>query len=115
MSIEGVTRELVVRYLDSWVPSALHARRATFAQCWPEAADVEWAESVVRVFGEFADQMARRRVTLVFVAPRLGDIGKRLRAVTQELGTPPDFGVHAVAGDVSRLGPALTAAQSAGA
>src|SRR4051794_22356163 len=111
MSIEGVTRELLVRYLDSWIPAALHARRVTFAQSWPEAADVDRAESRVRVCGEFADQMPRRQVTLVFVAPRLADIGKRLRAVTGELGPPPDFGVHAVAGDASRLAPALAAAQ----
>jgi hypothetical protein len=115
MSIEGLTRELLVRYLDSWVPAALHARRATFVQVWPSIVDLDAAEAAVRVFAEFADQLRRRTATLVFVAPRLADIGSRIRALQQELGTPAELGIHAVAGDLSRLPAALTPAQASGA
>ncbi|HKD96496.1 MAG TPA: hypothetical protein VKB69_02735 [Micromonosporaceae bacterium] len=115
MSIEGLTRELLVRYLDSWVPAALHARRATFVQVWSRAVDVEAAEAAVRVFAEFADQLRRRSATLVFVAPELADIDSRTRALQRELGTPAELGVHALAGDASRLPAALSAARAAGA
>lgn len=115
MSIEGVTRDLLVRYLDSWVPAALHARRATFVQVWPRVVEMDTAEAALRVFAEFTDQMRRRSATLVFVAPKLADIGSRIRALQRELGTPAELGVHAVAGDASRLAPALSAARAAGA
>jgi hypothetical protein len=77
MSIEGLRRELLVRYLDTWVPDALRGtRRATFVQAWPGGADVDGAEAALRVFAEFADHMRGRTLTLVFVAPTLGDLGR---------------------------------------
>jgi hypothetical protein len=117
MSVEGVTGELLVRYLDTWVPTALHAgRRATFVQAWPGAADVAAAESVLRVFAEFADRLSGRRVALVFVAPEPGETGARLAAVQAELRTPPELAVHPVAGRAeTHLSAVLTAAQGAGA
>lgn len=115
MSIEGLTRELLVRYLDSWVPIALRARRATFAQVWSRVVDVDAAEAVVRVFAEFADQMRRRPATLVFVAPDLGDIDGRIRELQRELGTPAELGMYPVAGDATRVAAALSAARAAGA
>jgi hypothetical protein len=117
MPVAGVTSELLVRYLDAWIPTALHSsRRVTFVQSWPETADVDAAEAVLRVFAEFADQLRGRRVSLVFVAPDLGDVDARLDAVRTELNAPVELGVYAVAGAArTHLGAVLTAAQAAGA
>jgi hypothetical protein len=117
MPIAGVTRELLVRYLDTWAPGALHgARRATFAQAWSGRADVDTAEAALRVFAEFADRLRGRRLSVVLVAPETGELTQRLDAVARQLGTPPELGVHAVAGLPSdRLAVALKAAGSAGA
>src|SRR6266536_2387444 len=69
MSIAGVTRELLVRYLDAWTPAALHtARRATYVHA--ADADVETAEAALRVFAEFADRLRTRRLTMVVVGAR---------------------------------------------
>ncbi len=117
MPIAGVTRELLVRYLDTWAPGVLHgARRATFAQAWSGPADVDTAEAALRVFAEFADRLRGRRLSVVLVAPETGELTGRLDAVARQLGTPPELGVHAVAGSPSeRLAVALKAAGSAGA
>ncbi len=108
---------MLVRYLDTWVPTALHAsKRLTFVQAWPGDADVDAAESVLRVFAEFADRFGGHRVSLVFVAPSPGDIAARLAAVQAELRTPAALSVHPVAGQAeSHLPAVLTAAQAAGA
>lgn len=115
MSIDGVTRELLVRYLDTWTPTALHAARgATFVQVWAGAPDAETAEAALRVFAEFSDRLRGRRLTMIL----LGSETQRLReAVTQlqtELNTPPELTVHVVEG-VDKLQPALKAAGAAGA
>jgi hypothetical protein len=117
MSIVDVTRELLVRYLDTWTPSALHgARRATFVQAWTGPADVGIAEAALRVFAEFADRLRGRRLTVVLVAPETGELTSRLDAVQAELGTSAELAVHAVAGDPARqLAVALKAAGAAGA
>jgi hypothetical protein len=116
MSIAGVTRELLVRHLDTWAPAALGARRATFAQAWSGPADVETAEAALRVFAEFADRLRGRRLSVVAVAPETGELAARLEAVRAELGAPPELAVHAVAGPPGeQLAPALKAARSAGA
>jgi len=114
MSIVDVTRELLVRYLDTWTPTALHtARRATFAQYWAGPADVGVAEAALRVFAEFTDRLRGRRLAVVLVAPETDELAARLDAVQAELGTPPELSVHTVAGD--RLAVALKAAGAAGA
>jgi hypothetical protein len=117
MSIASVTRELLVRYLDTWAPSALRAaRRATFAQAWSGPADVASAEAALRVFAEFADRLRGRRLAVVLVAPQTTDLTRRLDEVQAELGTPAALSVYPVAGDLAALMPAaLTAAGAAGA
>jgi hypothetical protein len=117
MPIEAVSRELLVRYLDTWVPAALHGgRRATFAQVWLGSADAEAAEAALRVFAEFGDQIRGRRLTVLHLATDLGDLPERTARVQAEPATPPDLAVHAMAGDpAAALKPALSAAQSAGA
>jgi hypothetical protein len=117
MSIADVTRELLVRYLDTWTPAALHgARRATFAQAWAGPADIGLAEAALRVFAEFSDRLRGRRLAVVLVAPETGELTARLDAVQAELGTPAELGVHAVAGDpAERVAVALKAAGAPGA
>ncbi len=117
MSIVDVTRELLVRYLDTWTPNALHTgRRATFAQGWAGPADAELAEAAVRVFAEFSDRLRGRRLSVVLVAPAVGPVTPRLAAVQAELGTPAELSVHAVEGDpAERVAVALKAAGAAGA
>jgi hypothetical protein len=116
MSIAGVTRELLVRHLDTWAPTALGARRATFAQAWSGPADVDTAEAALRVFAEFTDRLRGRRLSVVLVAPETGELTGRVESVRAEIGAPPGLAVHAVAGPPSeRLAVALKAASSAGA
>ncbi len=115
MSIAGVTRELLVRYLDAWTPAALHtARRATYVHA--ADADVETAEAALRVFAEFADRLRTRRLTMVVVGARAADAGRRLEAVQGELRTPSELSVHPVPGAAAELLPvAVRAAGAAGA
>jgi hypothetical protein len=115
MPIASVARELLVRYLDTWAPVALHARAATFAHAWAGPADVATAEAAVGVFAEFADRLRGRRLTVVLIAPDTAEVARRAEAVQAEAGTPAALAVHTVAGSVAdRLPAALTAAQAAG-
>lgn len=112
--IAAVRRELLVRHLDAWVPAALHrSRRVTVAQAYASADDGV-AEATLRVFGEFADLVAGRRVTVVVVAPDAGLAG-RLDTAQREIGTPADLAVYVVPGDIRRLPVILAAAGAGGA
>jgi hypothetical protein len=91
MAANDVIRELLVRYLDLWTPTALRsAHGATFAMLWDGPADAELAAAAVGVFGEFADRMRSKRLTVLLIA----DDAAPLAAVS---GTS-EFDVHAVAG-----------------
>jgi hypothetical protein len=110
MSIAGVTRELLVRYLDAWAPAALHgAKRATFAMAWAGEPDADTAEAAVRVFAEFADRLRGRRLAVVLLAPGAAALAARLPDVPSELS------VHAVDGGPELLAVALKAAGAAAA
>src|SRR5262245_47213273 len=112
MPIVGVVRELLVRYLDVWTPTALHARRAAFAAAGPAGAEL--AEAALSVFAEFSDRMRGRRLALIVVAPDADALAARLTAAQSERGTPPEPAVHPVAGDPEdHLAPALKAAGAA--
>lgn len=101
-----VTRELLVRYLDAWTPAVLHAaRRITYAATGADGSAV----AALRVFGEFADRLAGRRLAMVLAAPNpesARTLGTRLAAVRAGFGAPPELTVHAAA---TELVPALTA------
>lgn len=113
--IGAVRRELLVRYLDTWAPAALHrSRRATFAQCYA-GDDGGVPEAALRVFAEFADLMRGRRLAIPVVTARTGELARRLDAVQRELRTPPELSVHVIAGDVDRLPVVLAAAGATGA
>jgi hypothetical protein len=113
--IAAVRRELLVRYLDRWVPAALHrSRRATVAQAYA-GADGGTAEAALRVFAEFADLLAGRRLTVAVLAPGAAGLAERLAAAQRDLGTPAELAVHVVDGGQDRLPVLLTAAGAAGA
>ncbi|MDR7274937.1 hypothetical protein [Catenuloplanes atrovinosus] len=115
MSLTDVTRELLVRYLGTWAPGALHGgRRATFALVSRAPAGVAAAEAALRVFAEFADRLRGRELTMIVAGP---DADRdRLAELQRELGTPAALTVHPLAGDGPALLPvALRAARAAGA
>jgi hypothetical protein len=79
----AVKQELLVRYLDYWVPAALHSSRAATyldrSGYGPEAA--------VRVIAEFADLLAGRELTILIegeVPADPGVAGLRLAAVPDD-------------------------------
>ncbi|GAA3225671.1 hypothetical protein ACFO1B_32925 [Dactylosporangium siamense] len=110
MSIAGVTRELLVRYLDLWVPGAVHSPHgATFLQASATGLDGDIAEAALRAGAEFGDRLSRRRLTLLFVAPEVGDVQGRLDGVRRELRTPPELSVHVMPGSVAVMLKALGA------
>jgi hypothetical protein len=117
MSIAGVTRELLVRYLDAWAPAVLTgSRRATFAQSWAGTPDADTAEAALRVFAEFADLLSKRQLSIVLTAPQTAALTSRLDQVIAELGLPSALTVNAVTGNGDEQLPvALKAARASGA
>src|SRR5262245_43604576 len=119
MTLAAVTRELLVRYLEVWTPTALHgAKRITFAYTWSTgdpASHAESAEAALRGFAEFDDLLRSRRLNYLIIGPGAGSI-ESLEPVQDELKTPPNLAVHAVSGEPESLLPAaLGAAGAAGA
>ncbi|MGC4897367.1 hypothetical protein [Micromonospora sp. DT31] len=111
MPTDAVLRELLVRQLDHWLPTALHrARRATLAYAGGDAAG---AEAALRVVAEFADRLRGRRLTVLVLADGDPELPARLGAV--EVALPADVAVHVVTGPPDRLPVALKAAGAAGA
>ncbi len=105
----AVKRELLVRYLDAWAPAALHgARKATFVLGYAVTAD-DSAVAALRVFGEFADLLARHKLTVVVLAPDSDGLASQLDAVRQELGAPPGLSVRPVIGPLDAVRDELAA------
>jgi hypothetical protein len=91
MAANDVIRELLVRYLDLWTPTALRsAHGATFAMLWDGPADAELAAAAVGVFAEFTDRMRSKRLTVLLIA----DDTAPLSTLTET----SEFDVHTVAG-----------------
>ncbi|GAA2589578.1 hypothetical protein GCM10010399_19590 [Dactylosporangium fulvum] len=112
MSIDGVTRELLVRYLDTWAPGSLHsAHGATFLYASGTALDHATGEAALRALAEFADRLRGRRLSLLFVAPDVEGLQVRLQQAQRELKTPAEFAVHVVPGVA--VAPVLKAAGAA--
>jgi hypothetical protein len=65
----AVKNELLVRYLDSWLPAALHGhKRVTYVD-----SSVESAQAAARVIAEFEDLLHRHTVTMVSPLADLAD------------------------------------------
>lgn len=58
----AVKHELLVRYLDAWTPAALHKSKKAVFVSWGA---VDSAQTALRVFGEFADLLESRTVTML--------------------------------------------------
>lgn len=113
-ALAAVKRELLVRYLDAWAPAALHgARRATFLVGYAVAAD-DSAVAALRVFGEFADLLARHKLTVVVLAPDSDALAGSLAAVRQELGAPPGLAIRPVTGPLDAVRDELAATGAIG-
>ncbi|MFI5936438.1 hypothetical protein [Actinoplanes sp. NPDC051494] len=103
-TVADVKREILVRHLRTWAPSALHrGRRAAYLHGYADDAP-ELAEAALRVFAEQPDLVRGRELTMI----ALGDsVGERLGKL------PPAAGltVHAIGGGTEeRLGVAVKAA-----
>lgn len=104
MSISVVTRELLVRYLDTWAPGNLHAAHgATYLHASAAEVDGDTAEAALRVFAEFSDRLRGRRLSLLFVTARPEQLQARLYEVQRELGTPAELAVHVSGGPVGAV------------
>lgn len=111
--IDAVTRELLVRQIEVWLPGALHrSRRATLVLVC-DGTDAGTADAALRVVAEFTDRVRGRRLAVVVLAGAVDDLPTRLGAI--EAALPAEVAVHLVAGDPTRLPVALKAAGAAGA
>jgi hypothetical protein len=92
-----VKRELLVRYLDAWVPAALHgSRRATYLDGYASGDSVEAALGVI---GEFTDLLARHALSVVLAAadgPGLAELTTEVAAVRQRVPIPAGVTVQLV-------------------
>lgn len=79
----AVKREVLVRYLDAWTPVALRSQRgATFVESGP----ADFVADAFRVFGESADRLAGRHLSMVIVGSAVSGeppAGLSVRSVAQ--------------------------------
>ncbi|ASW54431.1 hypothetical protein [Plantactinospora sp. KBS50] len=121
-STAALRRELLVRYLDAWLPRAVHRSRRRLALVQAYAGDDDGLpEASLDVLAEFADRLGGRQVTMAVLAPdrpadRAGT-GPADRAGTGEPAPrKSDFlFLHRVAGGPAALPAVLVASQAAGA
>ncbi|MGC4807479.1 hypothetical protein [Micromonospora sp. DT233] len=113
MPTDSVLRELLVRQLDAWLPTALHrARRATLALAYA-GSDAGGAQAALRAVAEFAGRLRGFRLTVLVLAE--GDEALPARLGQIEATLPAEVAVHVMPGDPARLPIALKAAGAAGA
>jgi hypothetical protein len=63
----AVKHELLVRYLDAWLPAAMHGhKRVTYVDA---GVSPDSAVAAARVFAEFPDLLARHPLTMVLTGP----------------------------------------------
>ncbi|MFC7545905.1 hypothetical protein [Plantactinospora sp. GCM10030261] len=110
----ALRRELLVRYLDVWLPRALNRSRRLTVALGYAGVDRDVADASLAALAEFADRFAGRRVTVVVLAPDPG-LAERLATAQRRLGLPADVAVHPIAAGPDVLPAALRAAGAAGA
>ncbi|GLY05724.1 hypothetical protein [Actinoplanes sp. NBRC 101535] len=110
--ITTVTRELLVRYLQTWAPGALHrGRRAVYAHGYADADDGAAAEAAVRVLAALPDLARNRELSMVAVGAEAGGLIGRLGAAQRDSGAAAGLAVLPVGGGTEeRLAVALRAA-----
>jgi len=98
-AIATVKRELLVRYLEAWVPAALHrARRVLYAHGYADADGGASAEAAMRVLAEQTDLVRGRELTMVATGHDLDEIGVRLNAIQAASGAGAGLAVHTISG-----------------
>ncbi|MET8231249.1 hypothetical protein ABZS77_11325 [Micromonospora sp. NPDC005298] len=103
-------RELLVRQLTTWLPTALHrSRRASVALA---GVDEGAAQAALRVVADHAAQVRGRQVTVLVLADGAADLPARLGPIEAEL--PAEVTVHVLPGAPDRLPVAVKAAGAAG-
>lgn len=91
---QPIIRELLVRYLDTWTPAALHSGRpVTYAS----NAGADSAIAALRVFGEFADRLAGHRLVMALTAAEPDALRRQLDTVHSELGGPAELVIQVTA------------------
>ncbi|GAA0555652.1 hypothetical protein GCM10010172_43030 [Paractinoplanes ferrugineus] len=102
-----VKRELLVRHLEAWAPTALHrSRRMTYAHGYADADGGDSAEAAARVLAEQTDFVRGRELSMLLVGEQVEPVRQRVAAVLGDAGLP----VHAVSGGTDeRLAVALKA------
>lgn len=107
----AVKRELLVRYLDAWVPAVLHGnRRATYLDGYATGDSVEAAFGVV---GEFTDLLARRTLSVVLVGTDATALTVDVAGVRDRVPTPAGVAVQIVPRPAGRAVPAVPAPANA--
>jgi hypothetical protein len=109
--IAAVKRELLVRHLQAWAPSALHrGRRAVYAHGWADLDGGRAAEAALRVFTEQTDLVRGREMSMMALAADGTAVQQLLGQVQQDAGAAAGLVVHTVPGPTDeRLAVALKA------
>lgn len=97
----AITRELLIRHLDTWTPTVLHGhRRVTYGEAYPHAEADSSTIAALRVFGEFSDLLDRHRLVMVLAAtPQRGRaLAESLHGLAERYGPPIGLSVDAEGG-----------------
>lgn len=96
----AVMHELLVRYLDAWTPTVLHAARQIRYVDGDALAGVEpgredgSAGAALRVFTEFDDRLAGHELEMVLAAPDAGGLAELVARLRGIPGLPPGLSIR---------------------
>ncbi|MFI1994416.1 hypothetical protein [Actinoplanes sp. NPDC020271] len=102
MSVTTVKRELLIRHLEAWAPTALHrGRRAIYLHGYADVDAGASAEAAVRVLADLPDLARGRELSMVAVGDDMTTITARLGEVQQQAGAGAGLSVLAIAAPVA--------------
>ncbi|GGK84246.1 hypothetical protein [Mangrovihabitans endophyticus] len=109
MTVRDLTREVLIRHLQAWVPAALHrGRTAVYVHGYADADGGTAAEAALRVFAEQSDLVRGRELVMLALGDDVAEVGRRLSGVPG--CDAPGLVVHTVPGGTdARLPAALRA------
>src|SRR3954452_5050635 len=98
-AIATVKRELLVRYLEVWAPSALrHGRRVTYVHGYADADGGAAAEAAARVLAEQSDLVRGRELSMLAVGENVDELGVRLTGILQAAGATAGLNALTISG-----------------